>query len=156
MRRSDREVTYNEKINDIIANCPCCRIGFYDEGEVYILPMSFGFTDIDGERTFYFHSAKEGRKINLIANAPRVGFELDTNYKIEAGEIACKTSAWYQSVIGTGVVSFIEDRAAKTAALELIMQHALGEGDWTFSDEHLDMTCVFKLDVEQLSCKERK
>ncbi len=156
MRKSEREITDNIKINEIIATCECCRIGFYDEGEVYILPMSFGFTDIDGERTFYFHSAKEGRKIELIARAPHVGFELDTNFSLETGDTACATSAKYQSIIGTGKVSFVEGREDKKAALIKLMEHNVGEGDWTFSDEHLDMTCVFKLDVEKLSCKERK
>lgn len=30
MRRKDREVTDTEKINNIINNCSCCRIGFND------------------------------------------------------------------------------------------------------------------------------
>ena len=43
MRRKDREVTNSAKIADIISRCTCCRIGFYDEKEVYIVPLNFGY-----------------------------------------------------------------------------------------------------------------
>lgn len=31
MRRKEREIIYNKRIDEIICNCNCCRIGFYDE-----------------------------------------------------------------------------------------------------------------------------
>ena len=36
MRRKDRQITDPEKIRDIILDSQCCRLGFYDDGEVYI------------------------------------------------------------------------------------------------------------------------
>ena len=47
MRRNDREVTDIAKISDIISKCHCCRLGFYDAGKVYIVPlkpMEHGFS----------------------------------------------------------------------------------------------------------------
>ena len=66
MRRKDREVTDPVKIREIITACNCCRLGFRDGGRAYIVPMDFGFAETDGRWTFYFHSAKEGRKIDLL------------------------------------------------------------------------------------------
>ena len=43
MRRKDREVTDSQKIREIILSCRCCRLGFYDNGEVYIVPLDFGY-----------------------------------------------------------------------------------------------------------------
>ena len=43
MRRKDREVTDRGMIHEIIDRCMCCRIGFNDEGQVYIVPLSFGY-----------------------------------------------------------------------------------------------------------------
>ena len=63
MRRKDREVTDAGKIREAIEASHCCRLGFYDEGEVYIVPMNFGYTEEEEKRIFYFHSAKEGRKV---------------------------------------------------------------------------------------------
>ena len=44
MRRKDREVTDEARIDEIISRCNCCRIGFNDSGEVYIVPLNFGYT----------------------------------------------------------------------------------------------------------------
>jgi nitroimidazol reductase NimA-like FMN-containing flavoprotein (pyridoxamine 5'-phosphate oxidase superfamily) len=154
MRRKDREIMNNEKINEIISNCHCCRLGFYDDGEIYIVPLNFGYSEKDGNRTFYFHGAKEGRKIDLISKTHSVGFELDTNYKLNEGEIACQYSARFQSIIGTGYTSFIEDPVEKKAALQAIMLHNTAKDSWNFSDVMLNSVCVFKLEVKKLSCKE--
>lgn len=154
MRRKDREVTNNRKINEIIADCHCCRLGFYDEGQIYIVPLNFGYEEKEGTRTFYFHGAREGRKIDLISKTPSVGFELDTNYKLHEGETACKYSARFQSVIGAGRVSFVEGMAEKEAALQSIMLHNSGRGNWDFSEAMLNSICIFKLEVEEMSCKE--
>ena len=43
MRRKDREITDEAKIDEIISRCNCCRIGFNDSGEVYIVPLNFGY-----------------------------------------------------------------------------------------------------------------
>lgn len=43
MRRKDREVTDEARIDEIISRCTCCRIGFNDSGEVYIVPLNFGY-----------------------------------------------------------------------------------------------------------------
>ena len=156
MRRQDREVTSEEKINEIIRRCHCVRLGFYDEGEVYIVPLNFGYDEGDGRRTFYFHGAKEGRKIDLIAKDHTVGFEMDTNYKLNEGETACDYSARFLSIIGTGRVSFVEGREEKAAGLQSIMLHHTGKDDWEFSEAMLNAVCVFKLDVEKISCKEHQ
>lgn len=79
MRRKDREVTDPGKIREIIAACDCCRLGLCDNGRAYIVPLDFGFAEQDGHYTFYFHSAKEGRKIGLIREAGWAAFEMDTN-----------------------------------------------------------------------------
>ena len=143
MRRTDREITDAEKITQIIQTCHCCRLGFCDNGAVYIVPLNF-------------HSAKSGRKLDLIAGAPSVGFELDVNYALVEGEEACRHTARFQSVIGTGRVSFVEEAAQKEAALQALMLHNTGKDGWTFSGAMLDSVRVFKLEVETLSCKEHE
>ena len=154
MRRSDREIVDSGKMDEIISRCHCCRLGFYDGEEVYIVSLNFGFCRQERNRHFYFHSAKEGRKIELITKAPKVSFELDTGYALQPGETACQHSARYQSVMGVGRVSLVEDAREKEAALQLIMQHNTGKGDWAFSPAMLDCVCVFQLEVEKISCKE--
>lgn len=154
MRRKDREITDRTKINEIIVSCHCCRLGFFDDGKVYIVPLSFGYEDTNGKRIFYFHGAAQGRKIELIGKAHTAGFELDTNYKLNEADTPCGYSARFQSVIGSGKVDFIEALDKKREALQRIMLHNTGKGDWDFPDSMLRKAAVFKLEVEEISCKE--
>ena len=154
MRRKDREVTSSERIDEIISRCHCIRLGFCDEGEVYIVPLNFGFSKREDARTFYFHGAKEGRKIDLMKKGQSVGFEMDTNYKLNDGDTACDYSARFLSIIGTGHVAFVEDRAEKETALQAIMLHNTGKDDWEFSEAMVNAVCTFKMDVDTISCKE--
>lgn len=72
MRRKDREITDSLRIADIINRCTCCRIGFYDDGEIYVVPLNFGYEVKDDSYVFYFHGAKEGRKIDLTKRTLRL------------------------------------------------------------------------------------
>ena len=156
MRRKDREITDRAKIMDIIDRCDCCRVGFFDAEakQVYIVPLNFGYTEEEGKVTFYFHGAKEGRKMELIQKAPAVGFEMDTNYKLNEADEACEYSARFQSVIGNGRMRMIEDMEGKKHALNMVMKHATGKDDWEYDENMLKVVATFKLEVEELSCKE--
>ena len=154
MRRSDREVTDPARIADIISRCVCCRIGFYDGGEVYIVPLSFGYEVKDNAYVFYFHGAAEGRKIDLIRENPRVGFEMDTNYALHEADIACGYSARFQSVTGNGTMSVVSEPGEKKRGLSLLMEHLAGKREWAFDENKLDRVSVFKLEVTKMSCKE--
>ena len=154
MRRHDREITDGNKIQAIISSCACCRLGLWDGQETYIVPLNFGFTLNEGRYTFYFHSAKEGRKIDLLARFPRVSFEMDTNYMLHEAEQACGHSARFQCVMGTGAIAFLDTPAEKEAGLQAIMAHNTGKAEWTFNETMLNAVCVFRLEVDSLSCKE--
>ncbi|WP_101774087.1 pyridoxamine 5'-phosphate oxidase family protein [Peptostreptococcus faecalis] len=156
MRRMDREVVSKERIRDVVENCNCCRLGFNDNGEIYIVPLNFGYK-FDGEGyTFYFHGAKEGRKIDLIKKCPNVGFEMDTNYELEKSDFPCAYSAKYQSIIGNGMVKIVEEHSEKVEGLKLIMKQNTKNYDWQFDEKMIKKIMVFKLEVNNLSCKEHR
>lgn len=150
MRRKDREITDVLKIEDIISACDCCRLGFCDVGGVYIVPLNFGYES----GIFYFHGAYEGRKIELIRKTGTAGFELDTGHRLNTGESACGFSFAFQSVIGQGCVSIVENPEEKKKGLRLIMAHYSKRVDFEFTDVMADSVCVFKLIAETMTCKE--
>ena len=154
MRRKEREVTDRKKIREIILSCSCCRVGFYDDGEIYIVPLDFGYSEDDEKGVFYFHGAKEGRKFDLIQKSDAVGFELDVNHKLIDGKTACQYTSQYQSVVGTGRMNLVEEEHSKIKALQSIMCHSTGRSDWDFSPRTREKVAVFQLQVEKLSCKE--
>lgn len=155
MRRKEREITSDERIDAVIARCDCCRLALADADAPYIVPLNFGYRRAGEKVIFYFHGAREGRKIELIHKNRRAGFELDTNHALHPHEQACGHSFRYQSVVGRGSVSFVTDEAEKTAALRLIMAKYTAQDDWSFEENALHATAVFKLEVEEMTCKER-
>ena len=156
MRRKDREVTDTIRIADIISRCTCCRIGFHDDGEVYIVPLNFGYEARDNTYVFYFHGAREGRKIDLIQKNPHVGFEMDTNYALNEADMACGHSARFLSIIGNGTVSMVSELEEKKLGLSLLMEHNTGKREWDFDEKMLHIVAVFKLVVTKMSCKEHQ
>lgn len=153
MRRKDSEVTEYSKILETIEHCECCRLGFYDGQEVYIVPLNFGYKYENDILTLYFHGAKEGRKIDLIKKVNAVGFEMDTNHKLNEAETACAHSARFDSIIGNGSIDIVNDKEEKEAALQLLMLKTTHKSDWEFNDIMLNSVCVFKVEVSKLSCK---
>lgn len=154
MRRKDREVKDRSKILEIIKSCDCCRIAFKEKEGTYILPLNFGLDDNENNLVFYFHGAKEGKKIELIKEQPIVGFELDTKHELVIGKTACAFSYCYQSVIGKGEISLVNDLNEKNFALNTIMKQYSSLDNTEFSDHMLNSVAVIKLKVLELSCKE--
>lgn len=152
MRRKDREITDKMAIAEFIAKEQILRIAFFDEGDIYIVPVNYGYLR-DEQYTFYFHGAKAGRKYALAKKAPTVGFEIDGNYMLLKSEVPCDFSATFQSVIGTGSLSLVEDNAEKVIGLNTIMKQTTSKPEWNYTDEMLDTVAVFKLVADKLSCK---
>ncbi len=137
----------------MISRCHCCRLGFNDSGEVYIVPLNFGFVKRDRKRFLYFHSAREGRKIDLVSEGCEVGFEMDCGYQLHPGEVPCDCYAEFSSVIGTGNVEIITDQDEKILGLQSLMKQATGRENCEFRPETLNAVCVFRLEVNKISCK---
>ena len=66
MRRKDREITDFDEMMKIIAKCDTCRLALFDDEFPYIIPLNFGTNIENGQLYLYFHSAKEGTKLDLI------------------------------------------------------------------------------------------
>lgn len=156
MRRIDREVTQQSRIDAIIEACDCARLGFCDDNGVYIVPLNFAYLREGGTPVFYFHCAKEGRKLDALAKNANVGFELDTNHAVHSGKDGCDFSFRYQSVIGTGCAALVDDVQEKKEALRRIVCHYSGREAWEFTDAQASSVAVIKLTVSEMACKEHQ
>ena len=153
MRRNDREITDKTLIEQFIAKEQIIRIAFYDNGDLYIVPLNYGYTYENEKYVFYSHGAKAGRKYELSKASPNVGFEIDGAYELLEADAACDYSAKFQSVIGTGRLSIIEDDEEKIKGLNALMNHISGKAKWDYSKEMVDAVAVYRLEAEKLSCK---
>ena len=149
MRRSEREITDRTEIEEIIRKASICRLALSDNGTPYIVPVCFGYEN----DTLYFHSATEGRKLDILKRNNRVCFEMDIETKLVVAEKACGWGMNYRSVIGFGTASVVEDQAGKQKGLDAIMRQYSGpEGD--YSQEALNRTTVIKVEIESLTGKQ--
>jgi len=155
MRRKDREVTDIRQIESIIEKAKVVHIGMIDDGVPYVVPMQYGYIFNEGKLTLYLHSAKEGRKIDIIKKNSHVFVELETDVApISGGDIPCKYSSAYSSVMGEGKAEIVSDIKEKIFGLKCIMKTQTGR-DFTVSEEMTSSVCVIKISVPHVTAKSR-
>jgi nitroimidazol reductase NimA-like FMN-containing flavoprotein (pyridoxamine 5'-phosphate oxidase superfamily) len=148
MRRKDREIVDPAEMAAILAEAPVCRIAMTDGDEPYVVPLCFGFMD----NTIWFHSAPEGKKIELLAKNPHCCVEFDTSDGPVQAEKPCSWEFRYRSVICTGDAEPVDDRDEKRKGLNCIMRH-YGAGESSFTDKELDRVCVMKIVIQEMTGK---
>lgn len=153
MRRRDREITNKRAIEEFVAEEQILRIAFYDDGDIYIVPVNYGYLYENDKYSFYFHGAKAGRKYELSKSKPIVGFEIDGKYNLLENEMACDYSAAFQSVIGTGSLQLVDNNEEKKIGLNTLMKQTTQNSEWSYNDKMLEAVAVFRLDVHKISCK---
>ncbi len=149
MRNKEREITNKDEIENILKKSRICRIGLVDQDKPYIVPMNFGYK----QETIYLHSAKKGRKIELLKKNPNVCFEVDELVRLKKAKLACDWGAEYQSIICTGQAVFLEDVGEKKAGLDIIMAQ-YSQKEFEYSKEMLDKTAVIKIVIDQMTGKQ--
>ena len=153
MRRKDREITDRSEIDVLLLRAKVCRVAFAVNEEPYIVPLSHGYNAEAG--ALFFHTAKEGKKIECIETNPRVCFEVEGNVEVKEGdERGCSWGVRYESVIGFGTFVELLTSEEKTDALRFTMrQQANQDADWTFAQKMVDATRVWRLDIESMTGK---
>lgn len=144
MRRKEREVTNIEEIRSIIEKCKVCHLAMTDKCMPYVVPLNFAYVIDDNSLTLYFHSAKAGRKIDILKENSAVCFEMAYEGKLIKAEEPCNSGYYFESVMGFGHVEFIEDVAEKCNALSLLMKHQTNQ-DFDFTQKQADTVCVYKV-----------
>lgn len=153
MRRKDREITDFDEIMKIIDKCDTCRLALFDDEFPYIVPLNFGKDIQDGQLYLYFHCAHEGKKLDLMKKNNRVTFEMDCDHQIILYNERMSCTMRYESVIGHGIIEFIEDEN-KYEALKILMNHYHSK-DFVFNTKIMDITTVFRLKVLDMTGKRR-
>jgi hypothetical protein len=149
MRRRDREIKERESMESIIRRASVCRMGLSEDNMPYVVPLNFGYKD----NFLYFHSAKEGKKIDMIRKNNHVCFEVDIEHKLVQGEDPCDWSMKYRSVIGFGRASLVEDQEEKRRALDIISEHYAGKQSFEYLQKSVDNLAIIKVTIESMTGK---
>jgi len=153
MRLKDREITDRAEIDQLLNTAKVCRVAFAVGDEPYVIPLSHGY-DAEAEALF-FHTAKEGKKIDCIEANPRVCFEVEGQVEVKEGdERACSWGVRYESVIGFGtIVEVLSPTEKERAVLCLTEQQANRTTDWKIDPKGISGTRVWRLDIESVTGK---
>lgn len=151
MRRKDREVTDLNQIFDIVSRCSVAHVGMTDHGKPYVVALNFGYERKGDSLILYFHSAYEGRKMEILKENPSVYVQMNCVDEFISGshENPCAFCWRYDSVMGAGVVEFLETPDEKAHALNCMIRH-LGKTEdcFQFSVEKLKRTCVYRVCID--------
>ena len=154
VRRKDREITEGVEMYEILDRAFTGHLALCSGGEPYVVPLCFGVMN----GAVYFHCAREGRKLDILARNPRGCFQAQCDEDlVRSAERPCGWGMLYKSVMMSGPVTVVEDEQEKAAALLAIMKKYAGED---FSHEFSPAECasvtVLRLDPEERSGKARR
>lgn len=155
MRRKDREVTDITEIKSILDQCKTCHLSMVDNGHPYVIPLSYAYK-IEGDTLLlYFHSAKEGRKIEILKNNHEVCFEMSVEGEpIYAAESPCNSGYYFSSVHGFGNVQFISNNDEKCSSLALLMKQQANVSH-EFTASQANSVCIFKVETKDFTSKRK-
>jgi hypothetical protein len=136
-------------MEQILEQAQVCRLAMVDKGHPYVVPLNFGYRN----GSLYFHSALEGRKINVLNVNAQVCFEVDELVKMNKAAQACDWGVSFRSVIGTGTARMLETPAEKKAGLDIIMAHYSGRS-FDYPEEMLAKTAVIQVTVHEMTGKQ--
>ena len=159
MRRKDREIKSFSEIITVMKSCDVCHVAFFDDEYPYVVPMNFGMQVNGSDVTLYFHGAKLGKKHDLIKKNKKVAFVMECTHGIVTGKQvgACECTMEFESIMGTGVIDYLDDNYQKIEALHTLLEHYnVSEGpEYHFHDEVVPKTTVLRLKVNSLTGKIR-
>ncbi len=148
MRRKDREITDRAEMLRILSDARVCRLAMSDADRPYLVPLTFA---LDGE-DLVLHSAPAGRKIDILRRNPAVCFEVEQGVEINVGPSPCETGMRFRTVIGRGVVEFVEDGPERARLLALFGPR-YGAPDRPLSRNRVERTVVLRVRVTELTGK---
>lgn len=126
------------------------------DGTPYGLPLSVVRSD---ERTFYFHCASEGEKIDCLRYNPIVSLSAVSRCTPKFEEEKQNFTEHYDSAIAIGRAEFVDDDTEKIKALRLLCERFLPKYMDKFDaaiERSLDVTTVVRITLTELPVGKRK
>lgn len=149
MSKNNPYLNDQQRIQHVLRTAYIMRIAVHDEAAPYIVPLNFGYAD----EKIYFHASKTGKKMGLFAVNPMVGFQIDTDVAIIPSSVLCKNSVRFQSIIGTGIVSIVEDADEKRKGL-MSLSRQIGNTSEEMEQGAVDAAAVLRLDMVTCTYKQ--
>lgn len=161
MRRNEFAITDQETIHALLKECEYGTLSLIDNNVPYGIPLNF----VWWEEGVAFHGAKEGKKIELIAQNPHASLSIVKPYALLPSYFsettsACPASQLYASIIMQGIITIIDTNEQKASALNALMEKLQPEKRYeTITAENpmykkrIEEIMILKLIPKSISCK---
>lgn len=142
---------------EVMRKAPYITVSFTRaDGTAYGVPLSLACTD---ERTWYFHCALEGDKLDAIAAHPQVCLSAVTKCAPTVGPKDGSFTLQYRSAIAFGTAELVTDDTKKIRALRAISKRFLPQHMDAFDDaiaRSLHRTAVVRITLTEPPTGKRK
>ena len=142
---------------EVLDKAPYITVSFVrPDGTPYGVPLSLARTD---DKTFYFHCALEGDKLDCIAVNPKVALSAVTRCTPTVGPKDGSFTLQYKSAMAIGKAEIVADRDEKIDALRAICQRFLPKHMDAFNNaiaRSLERTAVVKITLTEPPTGKRK
>jgi nitroimidazol reductase NimA-like FMN-containing flavoprotein (pyridoxamine 5'-phosphate oxidase superfamily) len=153
MRQAKKEIKDRGVVIGVLNDCQIGRLGTIGrDGYPMVKPLNFVYH----EGRIYFHTAREGEKIEDMKRDSRVCFEAEQPIAlVKSKGSPCRAEYLFRSVIVKGRAYLIEDASERLHGLALLMRKYQPEGGYGgFPEEKLKLTGVVRIDIEEMTGKE--
>ena len=172
MRRKDREMPL-KFAHQVIDKAQYGVVSMIDKDKPYSVPLSI----VRSGDLLYFHSAKQGRKVDVLANNANVTVvfvgdkcvpenyspdeleEMNSDASMAVKLISNVFTTEFESTIVTGVAKLVDNEEEKIAAMRLICEKYTPDKMQYFDTAiaaGLGRTNVYKVEIETISAKRKK
>ena len=156
MRRADRQMDAAFAL-EVLDKAPYVTVSMTrEDGTPYGLPLSLARTD---DKTFYFHCALEGEKLDCIAHNPVVFLSAVTRCTPTFDSKDGSFTLQYKSATAVGKAELVIGREEKVSALRAICQRFLPHYMDAFDEaiaRSLERTAVVRITLTEPPVGKRK
>ncbi len=152
MQKAEREITDASEIRAILSQGKFATIALCRGEEAYVVSLSCGYDE--ARRALYFHSAREGLKLEFLRDNPRVCATIIE----DRGYVPGKCSHAYRSVVLRGRMGLVEDLDEKKHGFDVLLRQLEPEAESVRKrslpdDAAYRGVAVLRLDIEDVRAK---
>jgi hypothetical protein len=151
LRRKEKEIRDPVEMKAILAGAKYVTVAMCCGDEPYLVTLSHGYDETGN--AIYFHSAREGKKVDILRANNRVWGQAI----VDLGYADGRCDHRFASVQFRGRVSFVEGEAEKRHALAVMIRQLEGEPDKVMAAQvhaaSLARVLIGRIDLDFLSGK---
>jgi nitroimidazol reductase NimA-like FMN-containing flavoprotein (pyridoxamine 5'-phosphate oxidase superfamily) len=152
MRKTEREITDQQELIEILKNGKFTTIAMSRANEPYLVTLSYGFDE--KKNALYFHAATEGLKLEFIRQNPEVCGTVIEDH----GYVEDECEQHYRSVVFQGKMYVLEELAEKKNGLDILLNHLEKNPEPikkrnVQDDSKYNKVAILRLDISEMTGK---